>query len=177
MSRWPRSEIFDCDSLFAASDAASALLDRGELFAQRRDLLVEHVDLGERAGGDLLLLIERARRGGGPPGGVGGGRALRRLVLQTLLLALGVVEGRGEGRDLGLVDALLRALQREKIGQFLDLPVEPGERLVLAGHFAGEEELRKHEYRQQKDDDQQHRRQRVDEARPVVHRLVAASAR
>ena len=88
-----------------------------------------------------------------------------------------VFEGRGEGRDLALVGALLRALQREKIGQFLDLPVEPGERLVLAGHLARQEELRKHEYRQQKNDDEQHRRQRVDEARPVVHRLVAASAR
>ena len=86
-------------------------------------------------------------------------------------------EGRGQGRDLALVGALLRALEREQVGQLLDLPVEPCQRLVLAGHLARQEELRQHEHGEEKDDDEQHRRQGVDEARPVIDRLVAASAR
>ena len=69
------------------------------------------------------------------------------------------------------------ALHRQQAGQLLDLAVELGERGVLAGHFARQEELRQHEHRQQEDDDQQHRRQRVDEARPVVHALEAAPVR
>ena len=36
------------------------LLDGGELAAQRRDLLVEHLDLGERVGGNLLLPLDLA---------------------------------------------------------------------------------------------------------------------
>ena len=63
-----------------------------------------------------------------------------------------------------------RALERQQIGQFLDLPIEPHERLVLARNLAREEELRQHEHRQQENDHQQHRRQGVDEARPIVHR-------
>ena len=82
-----------------------------------------------------------------------------------------------QGRDLGLVRALLGALQRQEVGQLLDLPIELGERLVLARDLPRQEELRQHEHRQQKNDDEQHRRQSVDEARPIVHRLVAASAR
>ena len=52
---------------------------RGELAAQRRDLLVEHLDLRQRAGGDLLLAFELAgqfgdlalRRGGAGAGAFG----------------------------------------------------------------------------------------------------------
>ena len=88
MSRWPRSAIFDCDSLFDDFGRGECVLDRGELLAQRADLLIEDVDLGERLGGDLFLGVERACGGRGPPGGVGGGSRVRRLVLEPLLRAL-----------------------------------------------------------------------------------------
>ena len=67
-------------------------------------------------------------------------------------------------------------LQRQQLGQFVDLRVEAVEHLVLAGDFAAEQELRQHEDGQQEHDGQQQRRQRVDEARPVVDAAIAAPA-
>ena len=58
--------------------------------------------------------------------------AMRRSVLELLLLPLSRVEGRGKGGYLAFVDALLGALERQEIGQFLDLPIEPRKRFVLA---------------------------------------------
>ena len=154
------------------------MLDRHQLLAQRGDLLVENVDLRQRALGDLLLRSERiggrarlvARR-------VGAGAALGGLAQQALPLALRSFERRGKRGDFRLVFALLRALHGEQAGQLFDLAVESGERRVLARHLARKEELRQHEHRQEKNDHQQHRRQRVDEARPIIHASVAASAR
>ncbi len=168
----------DCDSLPGRFRRCESVFDRRELLAQRRDLLVEHVDLGERPSGYLHLLVERGRRRRSLAArGVGLDNALRGGVLEPLLLALSGVERRGKGRNLALVDALLGALQRQEVGQLLDLLIELGERLVLARDLPRQEELREHEHRQEKNDDEQHRRQRVDEARPIVHRLVPASAR
>ena len=86
------------------------------------------------------------RRGGFSARGVDVDRAPRRGVLKALLLPFGRVERGGEGRYLAFVRALLAALEREQIGQFLDLSIEPGERLVLARNFPREEELRQHEH-------------------------------
>ena len=89
-------------------------------------------------------------------------------LLELLLLPLGRVERRGESRYLAFVDPLLGALERQQIGQLLDLPIETRERGVLPRHLAREEKLREHEYGKQEDDDEQHRRQSIDKSRPVV---------
>src|SRR3984885_10460760 len=89
------------------------ILDRRELLAQRRDLLVEHVDLGQSLRRYLLLLIERdGRRRGLAACRVGVDHAPRRGILELLLLPLGGVERGGEGGYLAFVDALLGALER-----------------------------------------------------------------
>ena len=153
-------------------------LNRRQLFAQRADLFVEDVDLGERARRDLPLRVERAGRGGRlVVRRFDAAAALRRLVEQALTLVLRSLERRREGGDLRLILVLLRALEGEHARQLLDLAIELGERRVLAGHFARQEELREHEHRQQENDHQQHRRQRVDEAGPVIHARQSPSAR
>ena len=158
MSRCPRSAIFDCEFLVRRLRRGERVFDRRELLAQRRDLLVEHVDLSQRLRRYLFLLIERqGRRRGLATGGVGVDRAPRRGVLEALLRPLGRVERGGESGYLAFVDAFLAALERQQIGQFLDLPIELGERLVLARNFSRQEELRQHEHRKQKNDHQQHR--------------------
>ena len=65
--------------------------------------------------------------------------------------------------------------QRQQVGQLRDLRVEPLQRRVLAGDFLLQEELHHDEHREQEDDAEDQRRQRVDEARPVIHAAVAAA--
>ena len=48
---------------------------------------------------------------------------------------------------------------------------------VLSGDFAGEHKLGQHEYRQQKDNDEQKGRHRIDETRPIIRRLGPVPAR
>ena len=84
------------------------VLDRGELAAQRGDLLVEHVDLGERARGNVLLRVQRRTgRRHLVVDAVGRRGAFSGRVLQALPLLFGGVERRGQGRDLDLVVARL----------------------------------------------------------------------
>ena len=64
-----------CDSLSRFSEASSASSSARELAAQRRDLLVEHLDLRQRARGQLLLGIELAVELGGLALRVGGAAA------------------------------------------------------------------------------------------------------
>ena len=79
------------------------LFDRGELAAQRRDLLVEHFDLRQRARGDLLLAFELAGelgdlalRGGGAGAGALGS------ALEAVALAFGGGQRRAQLRELVL---------------------------------------------------------------------------
>ena len=62
----PLPEIGDLAwlSLSLASEASSASCKRGDLEPQRRELLVEDLDLGQRLVGDLLLLVELAAERG-----------------------------------------------------------------------------------------------------------------
>ena len=48
-----------CDSLSRFSRGVKRLFQRGELAAQRADLLVQHLDLRQRARRDRLLGIQR----------------------------------------------------------------------------------------------------------------------
>ena len=54
------------ESLSFFSEASSACFERGELAAQRRDLLVEDLDLGQRPGAHAFLAVERAGERGDP---------------------------------------------------------------------------------------------------------------
>jgi len=66
-------------------------------------------------------------------------------------------------------------LQRQQFGELGDLRVEAGEGGVLAGDFLLQIELHHHEHGQNENDAQDQRRQRVDEAGPVIHAAVAAA--
>ena len=155
---------------------AERVLERGDLPAQRADLLIEDFDLRHRARGRRLLMsiwvlspLTLAlpapafwRLGGGPA--------------QAVAFALGRRQRGAQLRDLLLETDLAGPLQRQQVGEPRDLRVEARERGVLAGDFLRQKELRHHEHGEQKDDRQDQRRQRVDEARPVIHAAVAAAA-
>src|SRR5690606_34005766 len=76
-----------------------------------------------------------------------------------------------------LVLGILRVspFERQELGKLIHLSVEAVEDLVLARDFLAEEVLRQDEHRKQKHDGQEQRRQRVDEAGPVVDRPVPAA--
>ena len=170
-------------SLSFRSETSSADFERPELPAQRHDLLIENLDLGERAGVHALLAVERARElvelalglaelplhDGGARSAFGGGA-------QAVALVLGARQARPQARDLVLEIDLAGLLERQQIGELGDLDVEAGERGVLAGHLLREEELHHHEHGEQEDDAENEGRQRVDEAGPVVDAAFAASA-
>ena len=62
LRRAPRSVMRVWLSLSFFSEARSASLQRRDLAAQREQLLVEQIDLGQRLVGDLLLAVELGRR-------------------------------------------------------------------------------------------------------------------
>src|SRR6202034_4285096 len=70
---------------------------------------------------------------------------------------------------------LAEFFKRQQIVQLGDPGVELLQRLVLAGDFLRQEELHHQEYRKQKHDREHQRRQRVDEARPVIESAFAAA--
>ena len=90
-------------------------------------------------------------------------------------IALGVGERSAQLRELVLEIGLAGFLHRQEFGELGDLRVEAGQRGVLAGDFLLQVELHHHEHGQDEDDAQDQRRQRVDEAGPVVHAAVAAA--
>ena len=153
------------------------LFQRAELAAQRRDLLVEHFDLGERAERDLLLGVELA-------GQVvrlvlrGGVAAAQALVKPLVAVALGF--GGGEAgaqlRDLLLQRHLAGLFEPQQIGELRDARRQARQRGVLAGDLLRQHELHDHEHREQEDDAEDQRRQRVDEAGPVIDAAIAAGA-
>ena len=88
--------------------------------------------------------------------------------LQPRLVLPRRVKRRVERREIRLRRLLARALQGEERGQLVDLAVQLVQRRILARHLAREKELGQHEHGQEKDDDEQHGRQGVDETRPVI---------
>jgi len=95
--------------------------------------------------------------------------------LEFVALALGGGERGGQLRKLVLQIGLAGFLQRQQFGELGDLRVEAGEGGVLAGDFLLQIELHHHEHGQNENDAQDQRRQRVDEAGPVIHAAVAAA--
>ena len=93
---------------------------------------------------------------------------------EAVAFAFGARQAGAHLRDLLLEAHLAGLFQRQQLGELRDLRVEAGERGVLSGHLLRQVELHDREHGQQEDDAEDQRRQRVDEARPVVHAGVAA---
>ena len=129
--------------------------------ALRRNLLLAFELAGEF--GNLAL-----RRRGAGAGAFGD-------AFEFVAVALGAGERGAQLRELVLEIGLAGLFHRQQLGELRDLRVEPGQRGVLAGDFLLQIELHHHEHGEQEDDAEDQRRQRVDEARPVVHAAVAAA--
>src|SRR5262245_25094143 len=149
--------------------------ERGELAPQRRDLLIEHLDLRQRPRGEPLLRIELSAELGSLALRVG--RAAADAFVQALV-AVALALARRQARSLRvalLLEAELAGLlQREQLRELRDLRIEAVERGVFTGHFLRQVELHHGEHGEQEDDAQDERRQRIDESGPVVHAAVAA---
>ncbi len=158
-----------CDSLSRFSEASSASSSAAKLAAQRADLLVQHLDLRQRARRDLLFGIQRLVEFAGAAGGVvaGAGEAVIE-ALDPVALGFGGGEAGAHLRQLVVEIELAEFFQRQQVVQLRQLGVERLQRLVLAGDFLRQEELHHQEHRQQEHDREHQRRQRIDEARPVV---------
>ena len=112
------AEIGDAGSAIPcpSSRRCRALLDGRELAAQRGDLLVEDLDLRQRAGGNFLLAFELAgefgglalRRGGAGAGAVGE-------AFEFVAVALGGGERGAQLRQLVLQIGLAGLLHRQQI--------------------------------------------------------------
>src|SRR4029077_284033 len=76
--------------------------------------------------------------------------------------------------ELSFEIGLARSLHRQQLAKLRDLTVETRQRAILIGDFLLQIKLHDDENGQEKDDAEDQRRQRVDEARPVVHRAFAA---
>jgi hypothetical protein len=159
-----------CDSLVAPLGGLQRLFERGELAAHRGDLLVEDIDLRERA---LATAASRRRAAAAPRGRLAGGRRQAGAAridqpLQAALVLLGRVERggeRGESRlHVGLAErssarsCVSSSIWRLRRVSAVSLPLTSRDRKNCASMNTDEQE----------DHHQQHRRQRVDEARPVV---------
>src|SRR5262245_19787391 len=151
--------------------------ERGELAAQRRDLLIEHLDLGQRPRGEPLLRVELAAELGGLALRVG--RASANALVKALVavaLALAARQARSQRVQLFLKAKLAGLLQREQLRELRDLRIEAVERGVFSAHLLGQVELHHGEYGDQEDEAENERRQCVDESGPVIHAAVAARA-
>ena len=84
-----------CASLSFFSDRVERLFERRELAAQRGDLLVEHLDLRQRAGGDPLFGVELAGELGDLALRVGGAAAD---AVVEALVAVALAFGAGQAR-------------------------------------------------------------------------------
>lgn len=147
------------------------VLQRRELLAHRRDLLVQELDLGQGPVGRALLGLELA-----PEIARLALRALvgRQRVLQAPPLRLRFLQVGPERGGRLLQGAPPGAFEGEEVGQFGDLPVEPAQHRVAPGDFLRQEELPGDEDRQQEHHREQQGRQRVDVARPDVEGALAA---
>ena len=145
------------------------LLERAELAAQRRDLLVEHLDLRQRAQRDALLGVELGRQLG-DLALRGRGAAAQSFVESPVAVALAFARGEAGAqlRDLLFERELAGLFEREQVGELRDARGQPLQRGVLAGHLLRQHELHDHEHAEQEDDAEDQRRQRVDESGPVI---------
>ncbi len=171
----PLPEIGDAQlrRAFLFLRGAKRILQRGDLPAQRANLLVEVFDLSQCPGRRLFLKVERGTglvARAGPRG-----RGLGCRGAQPVAFALRRVQGRLQLGDLVLKVGLAGPFQRKQLAQPRDLGVEPIERGVFACNFLRQVELRDHEHRQQKDHRQHQCRQSVDEAGPVIHAFAAGA--
>ena len=178
----------DIEALAEVGDRRLALLvalfrgveggfERRDLAPQRRDLLVEKLDLGERLLADVLLVLELGGECGDAAAG-GGGRA--RLAVeqaaQRSRSPSAAVRLAWRVARLSVTSPFRRLFQRQELGQFLDLGVEAVQHRVLAGDLAAEQELHQGEDRQEEDEDEEKVGQNVDESRPVFRAADAATA-
>ena len=77
-------------------------------------------------------------------------------------------------RDLLLQRHLVGLFEPEQVGELGDARREPRQGGVFAGDLLRQHELYDHENREQEDDAEDQRRQRVDEAGPVTDAAIAA---
>src|SRR3546814_1785999 len=129
--------------------SAPALALAARLVDQGGETVALVCEGGKLVGERLALLGQR-----GELSGEGLARRQRRLQL---------------GRELSDIDAQLgvgAALERQQLGQLVDLGLEPRQRLVLAADGDREEELRHHENHEDEDHHQQQGGEGVDEAWP-----------
>ncbi len=175
----PLAEVGDLGLALAVAVLGSVerILQRADLPAQRRDLLVEQFDLRQRplaescfsASSSLdsapirLLLLGSCARSGLQAASAGAN-------VRSLLRRARPAEWRG-----CLPCPACRCARAPAAGQLVDLRIEAVEHFILAGDLAAEQELRQHEHRQQEHDRQQQRRKRVDETRPVIDPVARAS--
>ncbi len=110
-----------------------------------------------------MSVVDLALRGGGAGAGAVG------LALELVAVAFGGGERGAQGGELVFQIGLAGLLHRQQAGELGDLRVELLQRGVLAGDFLLQIELHHDEHGQNEDDRQDQRRQRVDEARPIVH--------
>src|SRR5262249_98865 len=100
-------------------------LQGGKLKPERRELLVKHLDFGERVVGDLLLRIELgAERSGAVLGALRLAAGLAEQPGEVLVLLVLLAKRRLERGELVLGRFLLRALERKKFGELRELPVQ-----------------------------------------------------
>ena len=162
-----------CDSLSLLLGRSSALFERRELPAQRRDLLVEQLDLRQRARGQASSAASSCARQARSPCRVPACRPSSRPLSRSRSVSA-VARLRAQLRERVLEVRLADLFQRQQLGELRELRVEPLQRGVLAGDFLRQEELHDHEHREQEHDAEDQRRQRVDEAGPVVDAAFAA---
>src|SRR6185312_15805247 len=124
--------------------------ERGDLAAQRADLLIENLDLRNGARGRRLLDVDlRIKLANFGLAGI-----LARLrafggAAHPVALAFDGGERGAQLRDLGLQTGFAGPLQRQELGEARDLRGQAGERRVLAGDLLRQKELRHHEHGEQ----------------------------
>src|SRR6266849_4491330 len=152
--------------LVALFRRVEGLLDRRQLAAQRRDLLIEDFDLGQRPRTDAFLGVESAGERVDPVlrfrddalyrvrigAGALGGR------LEAVAFALDTGKVRTQPSDLLLHVDFAGLFQRQQVGELGDLRVEANQRRIFARHLLRQEELHHHENREQEDGGEDKRR-------------------
>ena len=138
------------------------VLQACDLAQLQLDLVLAGRDRALRLGESSLALAELLRRL------VGLGRKLLHLRRQRIALLRRRCELRGEPRHIEGEIGILAALQRQDIGELVDLVGELLQRRVAPRERVGQIELSRREDEQDEDDDHDELRQRIDEARPDV---------
>src|SRR4029077_6670729 len=157
----PLTEIGDprLRFLVAFLGRVERLFERGELTAQRADLLIQDLDLCQRARRYLLFGVQRlVEFAGATRGVVAGSRKAFVKALDAVALGFGRSQTCPHLRERVLQVDLAELLQRKQIVQLRDFGIELHERLALAADLLRQEELHHQEYRQQEHDREHERR-------------------